>query len=525
VKPAPMRLTELGGAPDSAATRSGIVSGPWIALVVALLAVALLHADSLGELVQVWYRSVSYNHCFLVLPVAAWLIWRDRTRLDGVLLKPWMPGLLILAALGALWLIGRAAAVNSLRDFAVVATLPVIAVTLLGRAFSRAMIFPLSFVLFAWPFGEMLIPTFIDRTADFTVWALRLTGVPVFREGNSFVIPSGHWSVVEECSGIRYLMASASAGSVFGHLYMRSLRRRWAFFGIAVLVPIVANWLRAYLIVLLGHLSDNRLAAGVDHVIYGWVFFGAVMLGVFLLGARWADRDAAGTPMQASPRTAAPSRIWAAAVVAVLVAGAAPLWMRVLDARDADTAAPPIPVVLPSPRGDWQVSERQSGGWVPRRPAASAFSAADYTADGRRVTVSVALSRETGDGEKLLTFASTALAEYDIAQAQTLARAAIPVPALGAGARVIERRMRFGGQEMLVWEWYRVDGLRTDSVARAKVEQALRRIGGHRPLVGRWTVHVRHDSDVAAARETLVRFVDAHRADLDLPASASSSPQ
>ncbi|WP_370657018.1 archaeosortase/exosortase family protein, partial [Klebsiella pneumoniae] len=57
-------------------------------------------------------------------------------------------------------------------------------------------------------------------------------------------------------------------------LNYRSLARRWVFVGVSIVTPLVANWLRAYMIVMLGHLSDNQLATGVDHVIYGWVFFG-----------------------------------------------------------------------------------------------------------------------------------------------------------------------------------------------------------------------------------------------------------
>jgi len=522
VKPEGIPLREI--APTSPAGLSSVTSGPWLALLVALAAVALLHAASLGELISVWYRSVSYNHCFLVLPVAAWLIWRDRSRLEGMLIQPWFPGLAVLAVLGVFWLLGRAASVNSLRDFAVVSTFPIVAITLLGRGFGRAMVFPLAFVLFAWPFGELLIPTFIDLTADFTVWALRLTGVPVFREGNSFIIPSGHWSVVEECSGIRYLMASASAGSVFGHLYMRSVRRRWAFFGLAVLVPIVANWLRAYLIVLLGHLSDNRLAAGVDHVIYGWVFFGLVMLGVFYLGGRWADRDATGQPMATGPITVPASRTWIAALVAVVIAGAAPMWMRAVDTGESE-AAQDLRVTLPDPRGDWHMAARLPRAWVPGHPPAVTFGIGDYVNGDRRVSLAVALSREGGDGEKLLTFAGTSLVDYGITEARTLSRTLVPVPALGDGVRVIERQMRFEGRPLLSWEWFEVDGLVTDSVGRAKVEQALRRIQGHVPLVARRTIHVTYDTDVVAARETLARFVEGQLAPRAQPSTNGGQPQ
>ena len=81
---------------------------------------------------------------------------------------------------------------------------------------------------------------------------------------------------------------------------LHSTRRQVIFIAASVLVPIVANWLRAYMIVMLGHLSNNKIAVGVDHLIYGWVFFGVVMLLLFWVGSFWqqerpAISSAAGT--------------------------------------------------------------------------------------------------------------------------------------------------------------------------------------------------------------------------------------
>ena len=70
---------------------------------------------------------------------------------------------------------------------------------------------------------------------------------------------------------------------MFAYLNYHSLKRRLIFLAVAVAVPIVANWLRAYLIVLLGHVSGNKLAAGADHLIYGWVFFGIVIAIMFAI--------------------------------------------------------------------------------------------------------------------------------------------------------------------------------------------------------------------------------------------------
>jgi EpsI family protein len=129
----------------------------------------------------------------------------------------------------------------------------------------------------------------MEWTADFTVIALRFSGVPVYREGLQFVIPSGNWSVVEACSGIRYLIASVTVGALFAYLNYRSIYRRFIFLLISIAVPIFANWIRAYLIVILGHLSANKIATGVDHIIYGWFFFGFVIAVMFWVGARWSE--------------------------------------------------------------------------------------------------------------------------------------------------------------------------------------------------------------------------------------------
>jgi exosortase A len=180
-----------------------------------------------------------------------------------------------------------------------IATVSLAVWAVLGTAALRLLAFPLAFLFFAVPFGEFLMPTLIDRTADVTIWALRLTGVPVYREGNFFTIPTGRWSVVEACSGLRYLIASLMVGCLFAYLSYRTLRRRAIFVACAIAVPIVANWIRAYMIVMLGHLSGNRLAVGADHLLYGWVFFGVVMALLFFIGARW--REDLGQPRLASP--------------------------------------------------------------------------------------------------------------------------------------------------------------------------------------------------------------------------------
>lgn len=260
----------------------------WLVLVGLMLALWFPAASGMA---MIWWRSDTYAHGLLVLPIAAWLVWRDRSRWMVLTPRRWAWGLLPLGAAALLALAGELAQVAAASQFAVVLALQGLTLLVLGPELGRVLAFPLVFLLFGVPIGDFLLPWMMGWTADFTVAALRLVGVPVYREGLQFVIPSGHWSVVEACSGVRYLMASLMVGTLFAYLNYESLRKRLIFIGFAIVAPLLANWLRAFGIVMLGHLSNNQLATGVDHLVYGWVFFGLVMALMFVLGARFADPE------------------------------------------------------------------------------------------------------------------------------------------------------------------------------------------------------------------------------------------
>src|SRR5690349_8739025 len=258
-----------GSATEISVWRSTWRVAPVLAASAAVLGILALYGPTAASIVSIWIRSETFTHGFVVVPICLWLVWRRRDAIATIPARPWWPGLGLVFAAGALWLVTSAADVLGVKQFALVFMVQAAIVTVLGTQIARATLLPLAFLLFAVPFGEIFVPTLIEWTANFTVSALRWSGVPVYREANMFIIPSGAWSVVETCSGIRYIIASVMIGTIYSALAYRSTRRRAMFMAAAILVPIVANWLRAYMIVMLGHLSNNKLAVGVDHIIYG----------------------------------------------------------------------------------------------------------------------------------------------------------------------------------------------------------------------------------------------------------------
>ncbi len=269
--------------------------------VLLLLWIGFCYRNTAASMVAIWSRSETFAHGFFIAPISLWLIWRQRDRLAAstpAIAPIWTVPLLLL---GVCWWVGQAIGANVVMQFAFVGMLIAAAFLMLGWSVVRWILFPLLFLLFAVPFGEFLLPLLIEKTADFTIFALRASGVPVFREGNNFQIPSGSWSVVEACSGVRYLIASVTVGALFAYLNYTSWRRRAVFVAVSIVVPILANWVRAYIIVMLGHLSNNRIATGVDHLIYGWVFFGVVISIMFAIGARWTEPQPQGASLPGGP--------------------------------------------------------------------------------------------------------------------------------------------------------------------------------------------------------------------------------
>ena len=381
-----------------------------------MLLVLLAYRETAAAMVEIWVRSETFTHCFVVPPIVAWLVWRKRGELAPLQPRPvpWM--LLPLTSLALMWWLGHVVVVAAAMQLALVAMLVTTVPLLLGWQTTRVLVFPLAFLFFAVPIGEFMTPTLMHWTAEALVGGLRLTGIPVYQEGQHLVIPSGRWAVVEACSGVRYLMATFMVGSLFAYLNYRSRAKRAIFIVISLLLPVVANWVRAYVIVMLGHLSDNRIATGVDHLVYGWVFFGVVILALFFIGARWADPDdlevqAAAANRRAAAGPAAPVANWRPTALAGISLAALvwPSWL--LQHEGTSAMQVPAHLALPEALGRWQATSLPATAWAPHFPTASLRQARTYAGPAGTVTVHVDYYRGQRGDMKLVSSANGFVAD------------------------------------------------------------------------------------------------------------------
>lgn len=452
--------------------------GAGLLALVALTVIVLVYHQTAWSIVSIWQRSQTFAHGFLVLPISAYLIWDQRKRLAALAPRPNLFGLLALGALGFGWLLAKLASVLVFEQYFLVAMIPAAVWTILGNRVARAIAFPLGFMLITVPFGEVLIPPLIEFTANFTVRALQLTGIPVYREGSFFTIPSGSWSVVEACSGLRYLIASFTLGCLYAYLTYRKLSRRLVFIALSVIVPIIANGIRAYLIVMIGHLSGMRLAVGVDHLIYGWIFFGIVMLLLFWIGSFWREHDSAKPAIPHEyfsdvGKGVSVKSVALAASACIAVALIWPAYSSHLEKRAIPSGTPEI-TITDAP-GKWEASANPASDWKPAFVGTDVQLLQGYRNAGRFVSLYIGYYRNPRQGAKLISSQNALVAERD----QSWRKVGEEKRRISLDSRqvtVSQSRLRSPATKLLVWQWYWLGGEQTASPYLAKAIQAKNRL-------------------------------------------------
>lgn len=483
-----------------------------VALGLALLVIFAVYAETARSIVAIWNSSETFAHGYVILPISLWLIWRRRQELARIPARPFWPALLLLALCGFGWLLADLGGVQVVRQYAFVAMLPLMVLLIAGVEATAAMAFPLFFLLLAVPFGEAFVGPLINFTADFTVAALQLTGIPVLRNGSNFEIPSGSWSVVEACSGVRYLISSITLGCLYAYLNYRSNLRRLMFVLLSIAVPILANGLRAYLIVMIGHLSGNKLATGVDHLIYGWVFFGVVMFLMFWIGGFWRESPqptARSEPVASRLPSAPGTTLGAAAAAGIAVLVAWPLYADYLDRATHRTQ----PIRLDGFHAQWQAASPFTE-WQPGFTPASAELRRFFRHDAQQVGLSARYYRNQREGATLISSSNRLVHEKE----KRWLHVASSVRSEHIGGREItmrEGRIQGASGPFLVWSWYWIGGrfVASDYVGKLLQAQDKLQMRGDDGAV--LMVFAPYASNPEEAREAMRAFLSQHMTQLE----------
>jgi exosortase A len=480
----------------------------WIALAVGIVAILVLFYGTASHLVQIWYQSATFNHGFLILPIVGYLIWIKRGALSNTVPRPTWWGVGVILCGGTGWMLGNLGSVALVQQFGLVIMLQGMFLAVFGFAATRVILFALLYLFFAVPAGEFLIPPLQDLTAQFVVRGLQLLGIPVFLDGIFISIPTGNFEVAEACSGVRFLIATVALGFLFGHLTYTSMTRKVLFLALSVVVPIVANGFRAFGIVGLAHWSDNEIAIAADHIIYGWVFFAFVTIVLIGLGMLFCDADPieeqtdAGASSRLASLAPAGKRIGVIAVAALIFAGAAPLYAKIIASRTvpAVTAALPVPVA----GSGWQKLATPTRDWSPTYPGAHARLFTRYRKGDRTVDLFIAYYSAQRQGSELIEMRNRMADDEKWKRASS---GGANIPYSGGTLNVERVRMLRWRAGRIGYRWYWIGGQETASPYKAKALQAFSQLIGASEASAAIVVSTRYVMEPREADETLVDFL------------------
>jgi EpsI family protein len=277
----------------------------------------------------------------------------------------------------------------------------------------------------------------------------------------------------------------------------------------ALVTAIVANWIRAYLTVLVAHLSGNRFGTGFDHIVFAEILYGAVLLLVFWLGTRWRE-DRVDSPMAEGsdptavdlPRVSARRGLSASLAAAALLS----IWPLVSLGTGAESHATSSKIVDIEPRAGWVRTDEPAANWQPQLSNPSRVRLQTFMKDGQRVSIYLG-AFDRPRYESKLTASVNQLVSSEDPHWKLVQSGVAEVHRLGEVMPVRTGTLVGRDVRLIAWHWYWVDGTLTTSSARAALVQVLARLRGRSEMSAWVTVFTAEGEGTTSAPLLLEAFL------------------
>jgi exosortase A len=246
-----------------------------VAVIAALILV--VYRDVFPTLWRTWRENENYSHGYLVPPVVAFLFWIERRRFAHAIGtgSAWGIALIVAALLGHIASIR--AGVFMTQGYSLVLLLFGLSLFFFGRAATRAIWFPLGYLVFALPMPPLIVSVLSFQLKVFAAKAgsaiAALAGIPLVRSGMTIHMASGSLRIADPCSGLRSLIALVALGALFAYFTRASLWKRLVLFVSAVPLAVVANIVRIALLCAVANVSGIDAALGFFHKFSGILLF------------------------------------------------------------------------------------------------------------------------------------------------------------------------------------------------------------------------------------------------------------
>ena len=262
----------------------------FVVLVLAVVAVSWGTIQSLIAYASDWDNTNASQVLVIPFITGALIYWRRDTVFSRVRYAV-VPGALVLIAGAALQFFVRTANFNLTKgDQLALSVLPVLILLwggfllFFGTDAFKGALFPLAFLVFCMPIPSPVMDRTIyflqHASAEVSYVLLKLTGMPIYKEDTSFVLPNLIVEVAPQCSGIRSGISLLILCVLAGDVILNTWPRRIALVLAAIPILIFKNALRIGTLSFLAVHVDQRILTSRLHQEGGIPFF---VVGLLLM--------------------------------------------------------------------------------------------------------------------------------------------------------------------------------------------------------------------------------------------------
>ncbi len=450
-----------------------------------------------------WLEIHDYRHGFLVVVASAvWLV-AARRRINEQPARPVLLAAMALLIAIALWLVAFGGSSAFGQQVLIPPTLFLAVLASAGSHAARASAGPLTFLYFAVPVWDYMVPTLQRVTVLATETGLALLGVPAVLAGSTVTIPAGTFQIAEGCSGKRFFVVTLAVACLVGVVMKLPRRKRLALIGAAAVLSLIANWIRVIIVIYAGHLTAMRhYFVAVEHFTLGWAVFAVLMLGIVAIGVRLApppEKATDGARPAAAPPTG--SRVATATWVPFGLLVIPLAFTALADRRDyRSLKLGSLPVVA----NHWQGPLPFDPAWQPNFVGNDAAVRAAYRSGEGTVEVYVNLYEEQHPGQELVYYLNDVIAPGAWHSVSTKGVPTQIAVALGRELAQVEAEASTGERWVVAYV-YEVGGIVTRSPILEQFYYGAMALTGGRPS-GVLAFAARCDVDCDRARRLVAKL-------------------
>jgi len=252
-----------------------------------IIFILLINHDVVLTITAEWGSNGPYSHGYLGLMLVGYALWLKRTALSLLLFRPSLFATFGLLISCSLLLFSNLASIQQLQQISLFFVVLFIITSLCGANVIKAFALPLLMLALILPIWNIFQLPLRDISTSVSWWGASLLGSEVLRSGHQLITPGGIFAVEPACSGLGFFLVAALL-AVWVSFYNRlTWFASGQFLLIALLLAIVANWIRIISIVVVGDRTQMQHVIVQDHLSFGWYVFSACLVPLIFIARRF----------------------------------------------------------------------------------------------------------------------------------------------------------------------------------------------------------------------------------------------